>query len=197
MDPNTGELRRGSKKMAKAFGDLKKAAKDATTELERLTKQFEPIPDHLKEEAEAKLGGDDFAFTDLEDGSKLSKWAEKKRRQRNKRNRQVKACQEYYAGMRGFTFVELMISIAIVAILIFMAISSMRGIDVQERKINAIAFVNELRPDLEDLRATCSDKDSDGDGYVSCAVSGLNQKEEREIVNVECGSTACKVRMDD
>lgn len=93
----------------------------------------------------------------------------------------------------GFTLIEALIFFAIFSLIALVFLSAVMnvGISVEERKINAIAYVNTLRPDLEDLRASCGDRDSDGNGYVRCSVSGLNRKEQREIVNCECSATSC------
>lgn len=81
MHPDTGEIRKIRTEI-----DIKKALRDELIEL----------PDTLRKEAEKILGKENFAFVNLEDNSKLSKWAKKKRKKRDDRNALIKNCQEYY-----------------------------------------------------------------------------------------------------
>lgn len=62
---------------------------DKREELESLMRQgYEPIPEELNQAAKIKLAGEKEAYVSLTSGGKLSRWAAKKRRARNKKARE-------------------------------------------------------------------------------------------------------------
>lgn len=77
MNPDTNELRLFDKN-------------------EVLPKGFISIPEGLRKAARLKLGKNRSATVSKTSGGKLSKWAAKKRKQREKQRKMVEACNNYY-----------------------------------------------------------------------------------------------------
>lgn len=93
---------------------------------------------------------------------------------------------------RGYTLVELLIIFSIVAIFVAMVgglVSScgfVSGPTVENRaNEDAVSFVHQMRPEMNDVRAMCQTTDSDGDGYVTCTISGTVNGV-REMDSVDC-----------
>lgn len=71
MNVNTGELRKINETLAN-LGKLKEEG-------------FEPVPKHLKKEAEKELGDKDKVIVDMKKNTPLVNWAKSKRNNKSKR----------------------------------------------------------------------------------------------------------------
>ena len=86
MNPDTNELVRiGS---SEVMAELKE-------------KGFIPLPKTLERAANLKLGKNKSAFVSKTSGGKLSKWAAKKRRERNEQKKMVEGCNNYYDALEA------------------------------------------------------------------------------------------------
>ena len=90
---------------------------------------------------------------------------------------------------KGFTLIELMVVIFIIAILIAIVggkIAGWTNVDKEACEYSMIQYVKTIDPSLYNVTASCSNKDSDGNGYVRCTGAGTNSKEERVTMIAEC-----------
>lgn len=71
---------------------------------------------------------------------------------------------------KGFTLIELMIVVAIIGIFLAVLIPSCSGSkEVAEQE--AVQFATTML-NMKEAKASCMNKDSDSNGYVSCTVAG-------------------------
>lgn len=87
---------------------------------------------------------------------------------------------------RGFTLFELMIVVGILAIFSGAAIFALRGCGIDNKATaEEEAMQYALSLGLNNPKATCTNVDTDNDGYVSCSISHKNDGKV-EIIPVEC-----------
>lgn len=92
--------------------------------------------------------------------------------------------------VHGFTLVELMIVVAFLGVLFMMFVAAFRGCGIQDassKAADAKSFAVGLGYDVRG--AQCMNRDSDGDGYVSCTVSFADKNGNLSIVPIECASS--------
>ncbi len=107
------------------------------------------------------------------------------------------------SNRKGYTLIELIIVVAIIVIIAAIFIPRFMG-DSKETQETAqqamIEYVTHLRPDLNNWgEPQCTRRDTNGDGYVTCSISGINKKGEYQIIAAECaagwttfGNEGCK-----
>jgi len=81
MNPETNELR-----VFEDEEELRKAIKLG----------FEAVPDYLEHAAKLKLGKKESVFVSKTSGGKLSRWARKKRREKDRHKKMMGKCNAYY-----------------------------------------------------------------------------------------------------
>jgi len=106
---------------------------------------------------------------------------------------------------KGFTLIEFLIIIAICGIL--GAISYGRfgyfKVDQETTKLSMLDYAKNLRPDIVEWNEpNCVTRDTDGDGYVSCSVTGINTDSEVVVLHADCaggimswGNEGCKTKI--
>lgn len=100
-------------------------------------------------------------------------------------------------NQKALTTLEMFVFLLIFcAIIISIYYNLFARVGKQEAQISAVAYINRLYPELTDLKAVCVSSDGNGDGYVSCSVSGLDKREERISFNIECSNIECKAKVD-
>jgi len=88
---------------------------------------------------------------------------------------------------KGFTLIELIIIIAIFGITAAVLVPMFIGDIKEEAEAGMLNYVSILYPNFSDIKCNCTGKDSDGDGYVRCSATGLdNRTEKREMIVAEC-----------
>jgi len=111
-------------------------------------------------------------------------------------------------GQNGFSLIELMVVVAILGILALIALGGVARFtsvdsNIQSATRNARNWARDMGMDRDAIRVTCSGRDSDGDGYVSCSYLDSNNVTRP----IECGydlnwapmgqNTNCKVVVPD
>lgn len=93
---------------------------------------------------------------------------------------------------KGYTLVELLIIVTIVGVFVALfagmvgSCGLISGPTVENRaNEDAVSFVHQMRPEMSEVRAVCQPTDSDGDGYVTCTISGTVNGV-REMDSVDC-----------
>lgn len=87
---------------------------------------------------------------------------------------------------RGFTLIELMIVVAIIGVVIAITVGTvLRSCSSSGDEAAAEARKYAQSLGLEIKGVSCTDRDTDNDGYVSCSVSH-NDNGKLEIMPVEC-----------
>ena len=100
---------------------------------------------------------------------------------------------------RGFTLVELMIAVGILGILVVLGVAAFRGCTDSKASAEeeARAYAQSMGINLKGV--SCMDRDTDGDGYVSCSLSVAQKNGEDRIEPIECAArwswnnSGCKV----
>jgi prepilin-type N-terminal cleavage/methylation domain-containing protein len=82
---------------------------------------------------------------------------------------------------KGFTLVELLIVVAVVGILSLVGLTLVGGlvgsnVDGDAAATNMTQYVQDLYPEYTSIRASCTNADTDGDGYVRCTATALDSK---------------------
>jgi prepilin-type N-terminal cleavage/methylation domain-containing protein len=88
---------------------------------------------------------------------------------------------------RGFTLVELLIVVAVIGVVCFGFLGMCTVQSASSRAEDAKSFATGLGYDIRG--ASCMNRDSDGDGYVSCTVSVADKNGNLSMVPVECASS--------
>ena len=93
-----------------------------------------------------------------------------------------------HSKSRGFTLIELIIVVVIVGVIVALAGKFLfRGCtsSSDEAEVAAKAYAQKLG--LEVAGVSCTDQDSDGDGYVSCSISH-KENGKLSVQPVECAA---------
>lgn len=102
---------------------------------------------------------------------------------------------------RGMTLVELMILIAVIGVVAALVVGVVfRGcVTGQSDKLTSTAQAFGASMGLKVQHANCVDRDSDGDGYVSCTLSVADKDGSTRLMPVECATsysfnTGCRLQ---
>ena len=87
---------------------------------------------------------------------------------------------------KGFTLIELMIVLAVVGIVLVLGVNVVAGFISRgdEAREAAITWTTEMGMDTSAV--SCADRDTDGDGYVSCNVAQKRSDGTVAVTPIEC-----------
>lgn len=100
---------------------------------------------------------------------------------------------------KGFTVIELIIAIAIFGILFAIIAAGLSNSNSGQAEHDAKAFVQKMYG-APDAKASCMDRDTDANGYVSCTAVYPGANGQMNMVPLECAAnfslnSGCKMAM--